>query len=51
MTCFYIDVKTSKLTMSELISEVDRLQALHPDQDVHLSGDLHAVIGTERVIA
>lgn len=44
----YIDIKTCKMTLQEVIEEVKRLQAEHPDQDIFLDGDAYAIVGSPR---
>lgn len=44
----YIDVRTSELTLSELIEEIGRLQMEHPDMEILMDGDLYAVVGRRR---
>lgn len=44
----FIDVRTSELTLSELIEEIGRLQMEHPDMEILMDGDLYAVVGRRR---
>ena len=44
----FIDVRTSELTLSELIEEIGRLQMENPDMEILMDGDLYAVVGRRR---
>jgi|GEM_PF-2868356 len=44
----YIDFHTAKLTMTEVIADVAKLQALHPGQEIYMDGDLYSIVGRSR---
>lgn len=44
----YIDVKTSPLLLSEVMTEIERLIKTHPDEEIFLDGDQYAIVGKPR---
>lgn len=44
----YIDIQTSPLTLSQVMVEVHRLIAAHPDQEIFMDGDAYAIVGRVR---
>ncbi len=44
----FIDVRTCELTLSQVLTEVKRLQAEYPDYEIFLDGDAHAIVGRRR---
>lgn len=44
----YIDIRTCELTVSQVMAEVARLQAEHPDQEIFMDGDAYAIVGRHR---
>lgn len=44
----YIDIKTCGLTIGELMDAMRTLIAEHPDEDIHLDGDLYAIAGRRK---
>ena len=47
----HIDVRTSDLTLTQVLREVERIQAEHPDNEIFLDGDAHAIVARRRMIA
>ena len=45
----YIDIRNCELTLSEVMEEVRRLIAEHPDQEIFMDGDAYAIVGRDRV--
>lgn len=45
----YIDIRTCELTLSEVMEEVRRLIAEHPDQEIFMDGDGMDIRGRDRV--
>ncbi len=41
----FIDVKTSELTLAQMMAEISRLQAEYPDYEVFMDGDTYAIVG------
>ena len=41
----FIDIRTSDLTLSQVLVEVKRLQTDNPDYEIFLDGDAHAIVG------
>jgi len=44
----FIDIRTSELTMMQVIQEVQRLQKENPDYEIFMDGDLYAIVGRRR---
>lgn len=44
----YIDIRTSDLTLSQVIAAMTELREKHPDQEIFLDGDAYAIIGRPR---
>lgn len=44
----YIDIETCQLTFSEVMTEVRKLIAEHPDQEIFMDGDAYAIVGRPR---
>ena len=44
----FIDISSSKLTVSETMKEVERIQAEHPYYEIFLDGDAYAIVGRLR---
>ena len=44
----YIEIRTCKMTLRELIVEIEKLQAEHPDQDIFMDGDAYAIVGAPK---
>lgn len=40
----HIDVRTSDLTLTQVLREVERIQAEHPDREVFLDGDSRSIM-------
>jgi deoxyadenosine/deoxycytidine kinase len=45
----FIDIRTSELTLAQVIEEIERIQAENPDYEIFLDGDLHAIAGRKRL--
>jgi hypothetical protein len=43
-----IDIKTSDLTLSQVLAVVDEYKRAHPDLDVFVDGDLYQVVSRRR---
>ena len=43
-----IDIRTCDLKMSQLMAEIQRLQAEYPDYEIFLDGDAYAIVGRRR---
>ena len=43
-----IDIRTCDLKMSQLMAEIQRLQAEYPDYEIFLGGDAYAIVGRRR---
>lgn len=48
MDTVYIDIRTCELTLGQVMKEVDRLIAKHPDQEIFMDGDVYAIVGRPR---
>ncbi|MDR2846646.1 MAG: hypothetical protein LBV63_05130 [Candidatus Methanoplasma sp.] len=44
----FIDIRTSDLTLSQVLQEIAKIQAENPDYDIFLDGDAHAIAGRRR---
>ena len=44
----YIDIRTSDLTLSQMMAEIRRLQEEHPDEEIFMDGDEYAIVGRRR---
>ncbi len=44
----FIDVRDSDLTLSEIFRKIEEIQSEHPDLDIFLDGDMHAIRGLSR---
>ncbi len=44
----FIDIKTCDLTLSQVISEIARLQDENPDYEIFMDGDAYAIVGHPR---
>jgi hypothetical protein len=44
----YIDIRTSPITMGEVVEAIARLREEHPDEEIFMDGDLRAVVGRRR---
>lgn len=47
----YIDIMTCDLTLSQMMAEIARLQAEHPDEEIFMDGDEYAIVGRRRCAA
>lgn len=45
----FIDIKTSELTLAQVLQEIQRIQAENPDYEIFLDGDAHAIAGRRRI--
>lgn len=43
-----IDVRTSEKTLSEVLAFIRDYQAGHPNEEVFLDGDVHAIVSRRR---
>ena len=43
-----IDIRTCELTLSEVMSEIKKLQAEYPDHEIFMDGDAHAIVARRR---
>lgn len=44
----FIDIRTSELTLAQVLKEVRRIQDENPDYEIFLDGDAHAIAGRVR---
>jgi hypothetical protein len=44
----FIDIRTSELTLSQVLLEIQKIQAEYPDYEIFLDGDSHAIVGRIR---
>ena len=44
----YIDIRTCDLTLSQVMSEIARLQSEHPEYEIFMDGDAYAIVGRRR---
>ncbi len=44
----FIDIRTSPLTLSQVMVEVSRLQTEYPDYEIFMDGDAYAIVGRRR---
>ena len=44
----FIDIRTSPLTMMQVIEKVKQLQAENPDYEIFMDGDAYAIVGRRR---
>ena len=44
----FIDIRTSDLTLSQVMSEITRLQSEYPDYEIFMDGDAYAIVGRRR---
>jgi len=45
----FIDIRTSELTLMQVLKEIKRIQDENPDYEIFLDGDAHAIAGRIRV--
>ena len=45
----FIDIRTCDLTLSQVMSEIARLQSDYPDYEIFMDGDAYAIVGRKRV--
>ncbi len=44
-----IDIRTCELTLSEVMTEIVRLQAEYPDHEIFMDGDAYAIVARRRI--
>ena len=44
----FIDIRTCDLTLSQVMSEIARLQSEHPEYEIFMDGDAYAIVGRRR---
>jgi len=44
----FIDIRTSDLTLAQVIQEIQKIQDENPDYEIFLDGDAHAIAGRKR---
>jgi hypothetical protein len=44
----FIDIKTSELTLTQVLQEIQRIQKENPNYEIFLDGDTHAIVGRRR---
>lgn len=44
----WIDIRTCNMTLSQVMREIGRISAAHPDQEIFMDGDLYAIVGRPR---
>ena len=45
----FIDIRTSDLTLTQVLDEIKRIQKENPDYEIFLDGDAHAIAGRRRM--
>jgi hypothetical protein len=45
----FIDIRTSELTLAQVLQEIQRISAENPDYEIFLDGDAHAIAGRRRI--
>ena len=45
----FIDIRTSELTLSQVLQEIQRIQVENPEYEIFLDGDAHAIAGRRRI--
>ena len=43
-----IDIRTCELTLSEVMSEIKKLQAEYPDHEIFMDGNAYAIVARRR---
>lgn len=44
----FIDIRTSELTLNEVLKEIQRIKAENEDYEIFLDGDAHAIVGRRK---
>ena len=44
----FIDIRTSELTLSQMMAEIARLQGEYPEYEIFMDGDEYAIVGRRR---
>lgn len=44
----FIDIRTSDLTLSQMMAEISRLQGEYPEYEIFMDGDEYAIVGRRR---
>jgi len=44
----FIDIRTSDLTLAQVIEKIQKIQEENPDYEIFLDGDAHAIAGRRR---
>lgn len=44
----FIDIRTSDLTLSQMMKEISRLQGEYPEYEIFMDGDEYAIVGRRR---
>lgn len=47
---FYFGIKDCDMTLAQVIAEIDRLQAEHPDEVICMDGTAYAVVGIPKEV-
>ncbi|MDR1403971.1 MAG: hypothetical protein LBJ20_00140 [Candidatus Methanoplasma sp.] len=45
----FIDIRTSELTLAQVLQEIRRIQSENPEYEIFMDGDAHAIAGRIRV--
>jgi len=45
----FIDIRTSELTLAQVLQEIRKIQDENPDFEIFLDGDAHAIAGRRRL--
>ena len=45
----FIDIRTCGLTLSQVMSEIAKLQSEYPDYEIFMDGDAYAIVGRRRM--
>ena len=44
----FIDIRTSELTLAQVLQEIRKIQDENPDYEIFLDGDAHAIAGRRK---
>lgn len=44
----FIDIRTSELTLSQMMAEIAKLQEQYPEYEIFMDGDAYAIVGRRR---
>lgn len=44
----FIDIRTSELTLAQMMAEIARLQQEYPEYEIFMDGDAYAIVGRRK---